>query len=277
MTGNPCESWPHFREYVIARVPQLKRLDGTDILKSERLKAQQVLELLQTELKKISLENIEKKRVTPPEENAYTREYRTNMYKELLQKRQEDEKEKAERHAKDDPMDDYEKWKRTKPAVYNDKGEIRQCNQGQYKFKFDDNWRQETFQFELAVPKYLDTSLLNVELYPKFVRVDVKDKITQIIFPEEIICEKSKIQRSTTTGALVITCHKANFIKKPYASTGKDIITRDIEEIKGKRVEKGKGFAPIKLAHLMKKGEKEEEIFLKVKGMIKKYIRKFRR
>ena len=28
LTGNPCTDWPKYREYTIAKVPQLKRLDG---------------------------------------------------------------------------------------------------------------------------------------------------------------------------------------------------------------------------------------------------------
>ena len=39
MTGNPCTQWEGFKEYLIARVSQLKRLDGEDITKSQRLEA----------------------------------------------------------------------------------------------------------------------------------------------------------------------------------------------------------------------------------------------
>jgi hypothetical protein len=34
LTGNPCESWPDFKEYVMAKVIQLKRLNGEEITKS---------------------------------------------------------------------------------------------------------------------------------------------------------------------------------------------------------------------------------------------------
>ena len=34
LTGNPCEHWPGFKEYVMAKVIQLKRLDGEEIQKS---------------------------------------------------------------------------------------------------------------------------------------------------------------------------------------------------------------------------------------------------
>ena len=38
-TGNPCTDWEHYREYVIAKVPQIMRLDGDDVTRSERLTA----------------------------------------------------------------------------------------------------------------------------------------------------------------------------------------------------------------------------------------------
>ena len=37
--GNPCTDWEHYKEYLIAKVPQILRLDGNDITRSERLVA----------------------------------------------------------------------------------------------------------------------------------------------------------------------------------------------------------------------------------------------
>ena len=37
LTGNPCMQWSGAREYIIARVPHLRRFDGTEITKSERI------------------------------------------------------------------------------------------------------------------------------------------------------------------------------------------------------------------------------------------------
>lgn len=44
MMGNPAQSnWDKFNAYVIARLPQLKSLDGTEIIKSMRIAASQQL------------------------------------------------------------------------------------------------------------------------------------------------------------------------------------------------------------------------------------------
>lgn len=44
MTGNPCASFERYREYVVATLPQLEKLDGIDITKSERIVAMQDFE-----------------------------------------------------------------------------------------------------------------------------------------------------------------------------------------------------------------------------------------
>ena len=253
LTGNPCESWKRIKDYIIARIPQLRRFDGTDILKSERIKAIQVLDSLEQELKALAIENIEKKEKEPPKEEGYTPESRTKMYKDMMENQKKEEEEKKKLETKD-YMYDIDKHLREPPPVYNPEGEIRQCNQGKYKFKFLDNWDQENLIFELYVPKFLDTSLINVDLNPMYVRIDVKGKITQVKFDEEIIVEKSKVQRSTTTGALQLICPKLNFdhsINQRKKKTAKEVKKEKKEEKKQE---------PIRLEHLLKKGEKEEEL-----------------
>jgi protein TilB len=247
LTGNPCESWKSLKDYVIARIPQLRRFNGSDVLRSERIKAVQSLKLLEQELEKLAVEN---KKKEPVQEEGYTPESRTKMYKDLMEKQQQEEEEKKQRQTKS-YTDDLDKYLNEPPPVYNAEGEIRQCNQGKYKFKFLDNWDDEDIIFELYVPKFLDTSLINVDLNPLYVRIDVKGKITQIKFEQEIIVAKSKVQRSTTTGALQLICPKLNFDQslKNKKKNGKEV-----------KKEEKKKLEPIKLAHLLKKGEKEEEL-----------------
>jgi protein TilB len=43
MMGNPAQSWEKFNAYMIARLPQLKTLDGVEIIKSMRISACQQL------------------------------------------------------------------------------------------------------------------------------------------------------------------------------------------------------------------------------------------
>lgn len=41
LTGNPCTDYEGYRDYVIATLPRLQKLDGVEIEKSERIKAVQ--------------------------------------------------------------------------------------------------------------------------------------------------------------------------------------------------------------------------------------------
>lgn len=56
----------------------------------------------------------------------------------------------------------------------------------------------------------MDTSLVNVDLHPAYIRLEIKGKITQLKFDEDILVDKSKVQRSTTTGSLLLTMPKAS-------------------------------------------------------------------
>lgn len=62
----------------------------------------------------------------------------------------------------------------------------------------------------MEVPKYMATDSLNIDLQPTYVRVNVKGKITQVRFDEDILVERSSVQRSMTTGWLSITMPKQN-------------------------------------------------------------------
>jgi protein TilB len=203
LTGNPCESWPGFRDYVIARVQTLTVLDGNEILKSDRLKAFQKLSILEKELVEASYENVIKKQNDPDKDdpNKYTPEYRKKLYKELEEEKIQ--KEEAKKQAsKPWGVEDLPK---EPPSVYKDNGEIRVCNQGRYEFIIDQDFLYSGITtFELKLPKYMDTSQIDVDLNPQYVRVNAKGKITQIKFDYEIVSDGASIQRSTTTGHLLI-------------------------------------------------------------------------
>ena len=84
MTGNPCTDWEGYKDYVIAKVSQLKRLDGEEITKSQRLAAKQRLNQLELELRHRAEQNIKKKQDQPQSdevnENSYTKESRVKLY-----------------------------------------------------------------------------------------------------------------------------------------------------------------------------------------------------
>merc|ERR1740138_1991528 len=171
------------------------------ILPVERIKARQSLSLLQQDLE-VAIQASRAKKAAeagvPVSEGAYTPESRTEMYLEMAE--QKEEKERNERRR----MGTEPKEPRNVPGVYNMRGEIRQCNEGKYDFNMDDTSEPGKIIFELGVPKYLDTGSLDVDIDPQYVRCVVKEKVTQLKLPAEVSPDRSKVQRSKTTGSLRI-------------------------------------------------------------------------
>lgn len=214
LTGNPCTDWEHCKAYVIAKLPQLQRLDGDEIERSQRLEAKQRLAALEAELEEISKNNIAKKEYDRKEgimPKGYSKEQRWADYLEEKERKEKDEKEKKENSMFKEYNEMVAETKnRPPPSIYNDKGEVRQTNQGGYKFTITESADNTKLLFELQVPKFMDTSSLNIDLQPQYCRCDIKGKITQVRFPEEILVEQSQVQRSQTTGYLLITAPKAD-------------------------------------------------------------------
>lgn len=121
------------------------------------------------------------------------------MYLEMAE-----EKEKKEREKNPDKFKEPKK----ESSMFRPDGDIRQCNEGKYKFHLREWDDPDWTIFELEVPKFMDTSFLDVNLDPKWVSVRVKGKLTQLRLNEEIIVEQSDVKRSQTTGALVIKLKK---------------------------------------------------------------------
>lgn len=53
LTGNPVCDWPRYKEYVMAKLKSIARIDGEDITKSMIIKARQDLPELQAELEEL--------------------------------------------------------------------------------------------------------------------------------------------------------------------------------------------------------------------------------
>ena len=51
----------------------------------------------------------------------------------------------------------------------------------------------------------MDTSLLDVDVQPNFVRVTIKGQLLQLTLPTEVQSDRSIAQRSNASGDLVVT------------------------------------------------------------------------
>lgn len=52
--------------------------------------------------------------------------------------------------------------------------------------------------------RYISTSLIEIDLQPQYVRMTIKGKILQLVFPVDVASDRAKVQRSQTTGQLKI-------------------------------------------------------------------------
>ena len=59
--------------------------------------------------------------------------------------------------------------------------------------------------------RFLDTSLIDVDVQPNYVRVEIKKKIFQLALQQEVNLDASTSQRSQTTGQLLIIMPKLSF------------------------------------------------------------------
>jgi hypothetical protein len=64
-------------------------------------------------------------------------------------------------------------------------------------------------QVKVSLPRFLDTSLINVDTHPTYITFVIKGKVLRLRFPEEVLSDCGSAQRSAATGELVITVPKA--------------------------------------------------------------------
>ncbi|XP_075992472.1 touch insensitive larva B [Anticarsia gemmatalis] len=240
LTGNPCSDYENYREFVIGTLPQLAYLDGTDIERSDRIKALQNLPVIRSD---ILFEQQTYKGQRMKQKTRLEREIREkweNEYKDM----DPDERNKKfwQEKCEHSPEVRYEieKMRQLKLKSYEtvDKkveekrvykffapdGRPFNINQAKINFLFNDT-DPEKYVLDLAVYKYLDTNLVDVDVQPNYVRVTVRDKIFQLHLPEEVDISNSTALRSQITGHLVVTMPKFNaVIKKPVSSTNKDTV-----------------------------------------------------
>lgn len=57
----------------------------------------------------------------------------------------------------------------------------------------------------------MDTSLIDVDVQPIYVKILIKGKVFQFVLPEEVATDRSTAQRSQTTGHLVVTLPRVNY------------------------------------------------------------------
>ncbi|NXG66678.1 TILB protein, partial [Hemiprocne comata] len=87
-------------------------------------------------------------------------------------------------------------------------GKVLNVNVPKLHFSLKDDEENNQITLDLAVYRHLDTSLLDVDVQPTYIRVLVKGKPFQLVLPEEVKPDSSSAKRSQTTGHLVVSMPK---------------------------------------------------------------------
>ncbi|XP_023942080.2 protein tilB [Bicyclus anynana] len=226
LTGNPCTDYENYRDFVIGTIPQLNSLDGRDIERSDRIKALQNLPIIKSDIIFEQQIYMGQRKVQKTRLDRDIQDKWENLYKDMDPEERNKKfwAEKTE-HA---PEVRYEiermRQLKLKSCETNDKKEEKReyrlftndgrpfnINQPKIDFKFNVE-EPNKYILDLAVYKHLDTSLLDVDIQPNYVRVIIKNKIFQLHLPDDVDTTNSKAERSQITGHLVITMPKANIL-----------------------------------------------------------------
>ncbi|KAJ3413610.1 Protein tilB [Chytridiales sp. JEL 0842] len=243
LVGNPCTQVEGYRDFVITTLPQLKFLDGKEIEKSERIKAAQVYPAIRERLVK----NAAEKR-SQSSTNETPKENTEEDSRDDIEKLKDEFNNKTFPHTPETRLEaanDIEKM--NKPVTKEDKqpkkdplaitygpdGRVLQRNQGKWEFCFHET--PESVVLEVALSKFLDSSLIDVDVHPTFIRVIIKGKLLQLTLDEEVSAEQVYCERSRLSGHLCVTMIKASHAGQ----------VADVEEVVKARKEASTRFATI--------------------------------
>ncbi|EDX03127.1 protein tilB [Drosophila yakuba] len=222
LIGNPCVDFPHYRDYVVATLPQLNSLDCVEITPSERLQALRQL----TKNRSIIVQKQADHTIERDEQRIRVAEQQSALAKRCAGIEDEEERLKAfwqaksehcpeirteiarqhrmgrERHETKSPLDAPKQQRN----LFAPCGRPYNLNQGKLPFTFQDE--ADHYLLQLEVYRHLDTSLIDVDVQTLYTRVTVKKKIFQIAYIEEVKPDESTVQRSQITGHLMVRLKK---------------------------------------------------------------------
>jgi protein TilB len=136
-----------------------------------------------------------------PSEN--TPEAREEIYHEMAQQKKEKQaREDANKPRKRDYEAEHKAQVEATRRKEEETGEreVRQKNEGGWKFRWDEETVKGTITLEVCLNRHLDSSLIDVDVHPRYVSMVVKSKVLRLTLPSEVRASDAKCMRSKTTG-----------------------------------------------------------------------------
>ncbi|XP_030016619.1 dynein axonemal assembly factor 11 [Sphaeramia orbicularis] len=245
LVGNPCTEFHGYRQYVVASLPQLQYLDGTEISRSERIRSLQGLEEVKRRVQQQEEEYMRRRQKEREEQNQMDQQNQVDQLNltdqqnqvdqlnQMDQQNQVDQQNRMDQEAefwqtpcsftpesrlevhrfmqekKKTRQRDGEKTPKTPRTLITADGRVLNVNQPKLDFLLTEDDDNNSIILDLAVFRHMDTSLIEVDVQPTYARVSVKGKIFQVVLPAEVKPDSSTAQRSQTTGHLVLTMPRA--------------------------------------------------------------------
>ncbi|KAM4027452.1 dynein axonemal assembly factor 11 isoform 2-T2 [Anomaloglossus baeobatrachus] len=132
--------------------------------------------------------------------------------------------------------------KKVKPlrTLITEDGRALNVNESKLDFSLVDDEEDNQYILDLGIYRHLDTSLVDVDVQPSYVRVVVKNKTFQLVLPEEVRPDSSTARRSQTTGHLVVAMPKASELIQKPRTTSSSLKNHNSTKVKNstKRIEK---------------------------------------
>ncbi|OHT06588.1 hypothetical protein TRFO_25330 [Tritrichomonas foetus] len=194
MVGNPCDKFEGYRDFVVATLPQLKVFDGKEITSSERISAMR---------RKNQLLDSIIQQIATCDTGHYTPEERMKAWQEI----EETKKKNTPQQPKGPEYQEAVKPS-APPRGPDENGHIMQSNMGKWKF----SWYQEgkMLCLDVAINRYLDTSLIDMDVNPTWIRIEAKGKVLQLVLPAEVKSDNVEALRSQASGHLVVKMELEN-------------------------------------------------------------------
>ncbi|XP_043991185.1 dynein axonemal assembly factor 11 isoform X1 [Gambusia affinis] len=252
LVGNPCTEFQGYRQYVVAALPQLKWLDGTEISRSERIRASQGLEQVRRRVREQEQEYLRRREEQKEEAARRDKDRKPDSQddKENLRSAEEEEQDfwhtpcsftpesRLEAHRRLEEKKNAnrkEPEKKNKPprTLITADGRVMNINEPKLAFSLTEDEESNAVVLDLAVYRHMDTSLMDVDVQPTYARVSVKGKMFQVVLPAEVKPDSSTARRSQTTGHLVLTMPRAEGelrVKKPVPRQRRDAPSRGSAE-----------------------------------------------
>ncbi|XP_005099575.1 protein tilB homolog isoform X2 [Aplysia californica] len=152
------------------------------------------------------------------EKTAYTPESRLEVHNHLQELKTKEEK-----------KDDVEQ--KAPRKLFADDGRPYNINEPKLDFSLTED--DQNVLLDLAIFKHLDTSSLECDVQPTYVRLKVRGKIFQLELPVEVNGDDSSAKRSQTTGHLLVSMPKVKQIIRPKTHNSNSKVNKASDQ-KGK-------------------------------------------